>query len=1542
MNSATNSKGLRYSIVIVTYNSLENIRVCLDSLRRTSNKKYSSGEQEIIVVDNDSRDGTPDYLANQRDIHIILNKTNNGFSKACNQGADIAQGKYLIFLNPDTLVTENWTEKMAQYFQDASVGAVGPVSNYVAGLQRLDLNLPPKWQSARSFPGNGAIEIAENLGKILSESNSGKGIITKILIGFCLMIPRSIYSTMGGMDENLFLGNDDLDISWRLRNDGRKLVVASDAFVFHEGQKSFKTEKKSVVDRLTQESTDALYEKLVGYYGSPEAVPSPVDLWGIGWFSPSPAIQEAMKLRIEKKRKDKEMELSVKTESNLKVARKSESEKMESTKMESGKQDSANSGSGKPKTSNQIGWKGISTLILMDSPVGVSHKPSEYKVLAKAESSVNTLPTRPSPDILILNCSGFSAEIEKPEGASLRKLDFGTDCNLKSSLEIALNLVQGTHILFSLAGVQFTTLFNHWMEKRELSKLTEPFIIPLRFENESNKESDQYLIAFCCRKDWLKETIISFPENLNTIELLKLLSEKIGHSKQANANDPENSGTNKSNNPPWLLAGGDSMSNLNSSPFSSMENNSESLPTSTSELISLYPESLQSYMRESNQIGFAGTAAELPTIQGAFQVFDIHGKLTKLENQDTLILRVTPDMVDKLEERIKNLKSQAKKLEKLVVVCNGNQALGLKKSTTQILEPMDLTQDGLRAALSATGFSMKSVQAYRGFPNASSEQAILNGWFQIEAYPRKIEYALDKKVSIVILGFNQVEYTKKCIESILKYTKQKYELILVDNGSNDNTEKYFRSIPGAKVIVNKENLGVSRGWNQGMRQADGDYILILNNDIIVGPNWLENMVRLAESDSAIGLVGPRSNYIAGPQIVNNVPYKNEKEIQKFIEKWQVEQDRSANEFSFIKGFCHLIPRATFEKVGFYDERYGKGNFEDDDYCMRVKYHGYRAMIANDSFIHHYGSVSFKQASVDWNKQMIENERKFSEKWAKGAEGILDTYLVPVEKTLMNKESNPKAKQAVDKLAEGKAAYSEGNLNRAKDLFLAAQGLDPENADVYASLGVIQFHAEKYEEALALFFRGLDLDGSNEDSALNMIDCVETVIGGFTPQEIDQLQKRYPQNEAIRNILPKAFENAGGNIVGNSNGNNRGSTRDWSMAPESSITSISDLKKVSVVVPSWKKELEEIVSNGKYDLALDRIEKKLRAKEDLGECFNFLGIIAHASKDLHLALQHFETAKMHDSENADIIYNLADTYTALGHWEKGERILLEAAKKGGEQAAWVQADFGASAEQIVYLRETSKDYPNFSALLISRENNQAGEACLRSGDLQGAKAAFKIAIDTNAQDFRAENNLGLVAWYENQAEMALNHFLKCLAIRPTWGDAMINAFDTALFLGQVEKIQEPIQQGLSINSDHKQALAMKSHILNFGESIYGYKDFDTLELKSQPFVQAEAAMKEGKQKEAIDIFLKEIQKSKHCPQGYNGLGIIAFAEKRYNDAYGLFEMAASQSPLDQDILLNLWQSSQELKLEREVMPKLKLSLEKNPKLEDIKAIVREFA
>jgi GT2 family glycosyltransferase len=467
MSSITSSRRPRYSVVIVTYNSRDNIRACLESLRGCGNaapgdgrmgsaNALTDGTHEVIVVDNASKDGTQEYLRAQDDIRSILNEGNNGFSKGCNQGAAIANGEFVIFLNPDTWVTKGWSDTMARHFADAQVGAVGPVSNYVAGLQRLDLNLPPAWREAKSFPGNGAGEVSEGISRILREANGGRGTVTKLLIGFCLMMRLDLFRAMGGMDEDLFLGNDDLDLSWRLRNAGLKLVVASDAFVFHEGQKSFKTEKKSHVDRLTQESTDAMYRKLARHYGGRDKVPSAVELWGIGWFSPSPSLVAGMD------------DGAVGPALGPSAPTKAGGPMMNGQRMERGE-------TGARAESPGNAWKALTVIV----HAGIAGKPGEEGAGARLERTLASLPARAGLQIVVLNCAGTVA-VEPPQGAELRKLDLGPAFPAKQALEMGLALVGGTHLLYCAAGVEASALFNHWLDKRDLGAFGPATVLPLR------------------------------------------------------------------------------------------------------------------------------------------------------------------------------------------------------------------------------------------------------------------------------------------------------------------------------------------------------------------------------------------------------------------------------------------------------------------------------------------------------------------------------------------------------------------------------------------------------------------------------------------------------------------------------------------------------------------------------------------------------------------------------------------------------------------------------------------------------------------------------------------------------------------------------------------------------------------------------------------------------------------------------------------------------------------------------------------------------
>jgi GT2 family glycosyltransferase/Tfp pilus assembly protein PilF len=244
-------------------------------------------------------------------------------------------------------------------------------------------------------------------------------------------------------------------------------------------------------------------------------------------------------------------------------------------------------------------------------------------------------------------------------------------------------------------------------------------------------------------------------------------------------------------------------------------------------------------------------------------------------------------------------------------------------------------------------------------------------------------------ISIVILTRNQLKYTKKCIESIVTHTKETFEIILIDNGSTDGTIEYFESEltkliseDRLQVIKNNENLGFAKGNNQGMAAARGNYILLMNNDVVVTPGWLSKMIKCAEKSPMIGIVGPKSNYVSGPQLVRKVSYdtKDLNGLERFSAEFAKNNSQKATPFWRVVGFCMLIKKAVIDKIGGLDGRYGLGNFEDDDFSLRATLAGYESRIANDCFVHHFGNRTFAGEKIDYQKSLNKNWEVFKKKW----------------------------------------------------------------------------------------------------------------------------------------------------------------------------------------------------------------------------------------------------------------------------------------------------------------------------------------------------------------------------------------------------------------------------------------------------------------------------------------------------------------------------------------------------------------------------------
>ena len=228
------------------------------------------------------------------------------------------------------------------------------------------------------------------------------------------------------------------------------------------------------------------------------------------------------------------------------------------------------------------------------------------------------------------------------------------------------------------------------------------------------------------------------------------------------------------------------------------------------------------------------------------------------------------------------------------------------------------------------------------------------------------------KCDIIIPVWNQLQFTKRCVESVQKNTKGDYRLILIDNNSRDETRDYLRALSdendNSTLITNRENLGFIKATNQGLRLSDAPYLCLLNNDTVAAEGWLETMISVAESDPNIGLVNPKSE---SPDRLSLRDYAKElaKNGTRYLETSQ------------CMGFCMLIKREVIEKIGYLDEVFGVGGFDDTDFSKRAHLAGYKSVCAKGAYVYHDWHTSFKKAG---NREEIvrKNEEIFFDKWGR--------------------------------------------------------------------------------------------------------------------------------------------------------------------------------------------------------------------------------------------------------------------------------------------------------------------------------------------------------------------------------------------------------------------------------------------------------------------------------------------------------------------------------------------------------------------------------
>lgn len=335
-------------------------------------------------------------------------------------------------------------------------------------------------------------------------------------------------------------------------------------------------------------------------------------------------------------------------------------------------------------------------------------------------------------------------------------------------------------------------------------------------------------------------------------------------------------------------------------------------------------------------------------------------------------------------------------------------------------------------------------------------------------------------VSVVVPAHNQLVYCRQCVESVTANTGRAYRLVLVDNGSTDGVSEYFDSVPGAEVIHNGENLGFAAAVNQGMRGAPG-HVLLLNSDTIVPPGWLERLEKALSSAEDVGMVGPVSNEVSGNQRIETPVLDSVGAIDDFAAQWARRHSGEWVETVRLVGFCLLIRGSVAGEVGLFDERFGIGNCEDDDYCLRVVHAGYRLLVARDAFVFHYGNKTFEGMGFDaeaYEAAVERNYRLLLEKWEEYAS---ENPVALEQARLLNRQ----AREARD------GHDVKGALRLLKEAIEAF----PTLALNYNDLGVVLWELGEHGRAVEAFTKAVGLDAADAEARENLEDARRFLDGG---------------------------------------------------------------------------------------------------------------------------------------------------------------------------------------------------------------------------------------------------------------------------------------------------------------------------------------------------------------------------------------------------------------------------------------------------------------
>lgn len=221
-------------------------------------------------------------------------------------------------------------------------------------------------------------------------------------------------------------------------------------------------------------------------------------------------------------------------------------------------------------------------------------------------------------------------------------------------------------------------------------------------------------------------------------------------------------------------------------------------------------------------------------------------------------------------------------------------------------------------------------------------------------------------ITIILLNYNTKSLTLECLANVIPYaTGRGWQIIVVDNASEDDSaEAIATRFPSVHLIRNDRNLGYAGGNNLGLRQANGDVVVLLNSDVIVSPEGLSSLASYLQTCAAVGAVSPRLTTAQGdPQSYAfgndpTLPYLFQRGIRSLLRRgdvhdWKVDHPLSID---WVSGACLCVRREVIDQVGLLDENFFL-YFEDVDWCLRMRQAGWQIVYNPNWSVVHFGGGS---------------------------------------------------------------------------------------------------------------------------------------------------------------------------------------------------------------------------------------------------------------------------------------------------------------------------------------------------------------------------------------------------------------------------------------------------------------------------------------------------------------------------------------------------------------------------------------------------------